>query len=106
MSDAEPFGRRRVGALHDHVGRVGDAAAVAVRILRPRLDDVVREYPRVHRADELLAIELLLERQVGRIDGDESRPERAIGVRVGGVACRGRVVEAVVVGVNAELRRL
>ena len=59
----QPIGRRRELALHDHVSRVRDARAVEIRILRPLPDDVVGEDARVHRVNQLLAVELPVGRQ-------------------------------------------
>ena len=63
---AQPLLGRRERALDHQVGGVGQAAAVAVGILRPRPHDVERQDARIDREQQLLAIELVRRRQVSR----------------------------------------
>src|SRR6185437_789933 len=58
---SQPLRRRRVVALHDHVGRVSNDPAVNVGTLRVRLDAPIANNVRVPRVNELLTLELLIE---------------------------------------------
>ena len=99
----QPVGRRRELPLHDHVGRARDAAAVDVGVLRPLADHVVGEDAGGHRADQLLVVELPVERQ--RRDVDRVQPVQEPGQRRAliGDGLRGRVVHFRVVLVDAEV---
>ena len=76
---AQALLRGRERALDHEVGRVGKAAAVAVRIPRPRPNGFERQDARVDRQEQLLAIELVGGRQRRGIDRSGALPELSRG---------------------------
>ena len=62
-------------ALDHDVGRVGQAAAVGVGVLRPGPDHVERQQARVDGVQQLLAIELIVGRERRRVDGADAVAE-------------------------------
>ena len=101
----EALRRGRVIALHDHVRRVGDRAAVRIGILRPLPDAIECEHARVERALQLLAIELSAGGQRRGIDRRELRAELLQRLRFGVDRGFRRIFELGIVLVEAEVGR-